>query len=82
MINNVQCINDKPLIGNEIGPPLQIGDFYYVDKITKCSCGLEHYDVGLKSEYNWISCRKCSEKLPNGDQIHWCSPERFENVKL
>lgn len=78
----IKCINNKPLKGNEIGPPLKIDDEYSIVDVYKCNCGLEHYDVGLKSEYNYISCRNinCSEKLPKGDKIHWCSPDRFIKI--
>lgn len=75
---NTKCINDKPLPGNEVGPPLKYGVEYQVVENYKCGCGLDHYNVGLKSEYNWISCRECGEKLPKGDEIHWCSSERFD----
>lgn len=74
----LECINTKPLEGNEIAPPLEEGVFYPIVKTHKCSCGQEHYDVGLKSEYNWVTCYKCKIKLPNGDTIHWCHPSRFK----
>lgn len=74
----LKCINTKPLQGNNISPPLIIKQEYELQATYTCDCGLEHYDVGLKSDYSYVSCRKCREYLPNGDVIHWCAPERFE----
>jgi hypothetical protein len=73
----LECINSKPLIGNEIAPPLTVGEKYELKQVIKCGCGLKHYDVGLKSDYSYVSCRQCSEHLIDGDTIHWCSPDRF-----
>lgn len=77
----LKCIMTKPLQGNEVAPPLTIKEEYKLLNTYICNCGLEHYDVDLKSNYSYVSCRKCSEHLPNGDIIHWCSPERFEYTK-
>lgn len=71
------CINEKPLEENSVGPPLVLGDPYFVKEVYKCECGQEHYDVGLKSIYNWISCYKCKKAIPRGTEIHWCHPSRF-----
>ena len=73
------CINSKPLEGNDVAPPLEEGTHYTIVSTHVCSCGQEHYDVGLKSEYNWVTCYKCKTKLPKGDQIHWCHPSRFSH---
>lgn len=76
------CINDKPLEGNEIAPPVKIGEEYTVETIYACLCGQEHYDVGLKSKHNYIRCHNCKREIPKGDIIHWCHPSRFENKAL
>lgn len=74
----LKCINNKPLEGNDIGPPLVLEQEYEVENVYQCSCGQDHYDVGLVSKYNWVSCYKCNEKIPKGDSIHWCHPNRFK----
>ena len=73
----LKCTDNKPLKGNEIGPPLELHKEYTIVQEYICDCGLQHYDVGLKSQYNYISCRKGGEKLPKGEFIHWCSSDRF-----
>jgi len=82
MINKdmLKCIETKPLKGNEVAPPLTIKQLYELKEVIKCGCGLEHYDVGLKSDYSYVSCRSCSEHLEKGDIIHWCSPDRFIKI--
>lgn len=72
------CINIEPLEGNTIAPPLELNKEYNVIKSYDCKCGQTHYDVGLKSKHNWISCYKCKKEIPQGDIIHWCHPSRFE----
>jgi hypothetical protein len=72
------CIDNKPLKGNEVAPPLTIGKSYTLKDMYQCRCGQKHYDVGLNSKYNWISCYKCTEPIPKGDLIHWCHPSRFK----
>ena len=71
------CKNDKPLEGNDLGPPLELEEEYEAQELYKCSCGQAHINVGLISNYNWISCYNCSSQLPYGDTIHWCHPSRF-----
>ena len=76
------CNNKEPLKGNDIAPPVKVGEEYKANKIYTCPapCGQQHIDVGLKSNYNWVSCHGCGEKLPDGDVIHWSHPSRF-NLK-
>jgi len=74
----LKCLNDKPLKGNDVAPPLKEGEKYSAKNVIKCSCGKEHIDVGLVSDYNYITCYDCSEQLPDGNKIHWCHPSRFE----
>lgn len=73
--------NNKPLKGNDVAPSLIVGGEYPAKQIYVCKCGQDHIDVGLKSKYNWITCYKCREELPDGAKIHWCHPIRFEIVK-
>lgn len=75
--DNITCNNNLPLKGNMIAPPLTIGTDYPVVNVITCDCGSKHIDVGLKSEYNYITCYECKEKLPNSE-IHWCHPSRFD----
>lgn len=74
----VKCINTKPLIGNEVAPPLVLGNSYIVRKVILDKAGNPHLDVGLVSNYNYISSYETKEELPDGDKIHWCHPSRFE----
>jgi len=80
----VTCINDQPLVGNEIGPPVEKGKDYVIQEILKCSCGSEHIDVGIKSTINYIECHECAENLPRAavGEIWWCHPTRFILVKV
>ena len=71
------CQNIERLPGNSIAPELTLNAEYPLIGKTVCSCGKEHYDVGLRSEYNYISCHDCKEQLRDGDKIHWCHPSRF-----
>jgi hypothetical protein len=75
---SLTCYNNLPLSGNEVAPPLKIGQTYPLKQIYTCKCGQEHYDVGLTSNYQWVTCYKCKQPIPKGDQIHWCWPLRFE----
>lgn len=73
------CINIAPLEGNAVAPPLVKGQEYPLVDTYECKCGQVHYNVGLKSKYNWVSCYQCKKEIPKGDSIHWCHPSRFEN---
>lgn len=79
--DTLNCVNSKNLPGNMVAPPLEEGAEYPALKVIACSCGKQHIDVGLKSEYNWVSCYNCKEILPESDQIHYCHPSRFEIKK-
>lgn len=72
------AINNSPLPNNEVAPPLIVGNEYKLVQEFVCICGQNHFDVGLKSRYSFISCYKCGKQLPNGDKIHWCHPTRFQ----
>lgn len=73
----LEAANVQPMPGNEIAPPLILGDAYPFQKEHICGCGEKHFDVGLLSKVNFVTCYKCEEKLPGGDKIHWCHASRF-----
>ena len=77
----VVCINVLPLEGNDIAPLLTNNEVYEVKQQFLCSCGQHHFDVGLISQHNFIRCYKCEQKLPDGDKIHWCHPNRFKDYE-
>lgn len=77
-----RCINIEPLTGNTIAPPLVLGEEYSINTIANDSEGNEHWDVGLVSQYNYITSHETGEELPEGDKIHWCHPSRFEAIEL
>ena len=72
------CKNNAKLPGNDVAPTLNLEEEYGAKDVITCTCGSKHVDVGLKSNYNFISCFECKEPLPDGNQIHWCHPSRFE----
>lgn len=76
--DNLTCRNDSPLPSNNVAPPLKVGESYVAQDVITCSCGSKHVNVGLVSEYNYISCFECKAQLPDGDKIHWCHPSRFD----
>jgi hypothetical protein len=76
----VRCINTKPLPGNEVAPPLHLNEVYVIKNVVRDKKGNPHLDVGLESNYNYISSYETKEELPNGNSIHWCHPSRFELV--
>ncbi len=78
--DKVRVIKTSILPGNEIAPPLTMGEERTVIEVIRDRQGNQHLDVGIKSEVNWVTSYETSEKLPKGDQIHWCHPSRFEKV--
>lgn len=74
----VTAVNIKPLPGNTIAPPLAQGLKYPIRDIVLDKDGNQHIDVGLYSEFNFITSYETKEELPNGDKTHWCHPSRFE----
>jgi hypothetical protein len=74
----VVCKNEKPLTGNEVGPPLALDQEYPVEEVHECSCKQKHLHVGLKSRFTYVRCYNCNEELPEGNVKHWCHPSRFE----
>jgi hypothetical protein len=72
------CIINSRLEGNDTKPDLVLNGQYVVKKEHTCKCGEVHFDVGLKSELNYVTCYKCREVLPDSDHnIHWCHSSRF-----
>ena len=74
----VEVVKVGPLKGNDVAPPLNMGEFYPIKDIVIDSQGNQHLDVGLESAYNWITSFETKQELPNGDKIHWCHPSRFK----
>lgn len=74
--DKIKCVNNSPLEGNNIAPPL-IGKEYTVKEVILDSKGNSHLDVGLKSRYNFITSFETKEELPRGNYVHWCHPSRF-----
>lgn len=82
----VRCINAEPFPGNKVGPPLELDKQYPVKRIyyeevenppDQSDKSYPHYDVGLVSEYNYITSQDTGAELPDGDKVHWCHPSRF-----
>ena len=79
--DEVRAVNIKPYEKNGVAPPLIEQENYTIKSITIDSKNNQHLDVGLVSEYNYISSRETAEELRNGDTIHWCHPSRFIKIK-
>lgn len=77
----VKCINAGPLSQSGIAPPLEEGKEYEVLQTQYDSKGNPHYDVGLTSEYNYITSLETGEQLKDGHKIHWCHPSRFTEIQ-
>lgn len=78
--DKIRVVKVEPLEGNEIAPPLKMGDEHTVGQICEDSKGNQHLDVGLVSSVSFVRSWETKEELPNGDKIHWCHPSRFEHV--
>lgn len=76
----VRCINNAPLKGNEIAPSLIVGEKYTVKQIIFDSAGNQHLDVGIVSEVEYVRSYETKEQLRNGHLYHWCHPSRFESI--
>lgn len=76
----VRAINDAPLSGNTIAPPITIGEQYIVKDICIDSRGNQHLDLGFISAYNFITSWETGEELPNKD-VHWVNPIRVTFIK-
>lgn len=76
------CKNNKPLPGNDVAPPLEVGKEYELKTTFEDKKGNPHYDVGLLSKFNYVSSKETGETLPNSGigGIHWCHPSRFEVI--
>lgn len=74
------CINNKPLEGNDVAPPLEVGKDYPLLNTFVDKKGNPHYDVGLISKHNYVTSFETGETLPNSKigGTHWCHPSRFE----
>lgn len=80
--DDVEIINIDPLPGNTIAPPLKMGEKGKVKNITVDTAGNQHLDLGIISEYNYISSYETDEHLAGGDVIHWVHPSRVKKCKI
>ena len=76
----LKVIKIEPLKGNDVAPPLVLGEIKTIKGIVLDKKGNQHIDVGLESKFNFIRSFETKENLPNGDKIHWCHPSRFEKI--
>lgn len=73
----VKCIKTEPFPGKQVAPPLFKDSEYQIKGIILDKEGNQHLDVGLISQYNYITSIETEEELKDGDVIHWCHPSRF-----
>lgn len=78
--DEILVINDKVLPGNDRSPDISNGQTYKIKSVHICKCGELHIDIGLTSTLNFVTCYKCREELPRGEETHWCHSSRFEYV--
>lgn len=78
---NVVCINDEVLPGNDIGPALKKNAIYQVKDIILDGKKNQHLDIGLPSALNWVTSYETGEILLRSDRVHWCHPSRFEPIE-
>lgn len=74
----VKVINDAPLSGNTVAPPVIIGDEYEIIHIITDKKGNQHLDLGIESKYEFIKSWETDEELPDGNKIHWVHPSRVQ----
>ena len=79
--DKVRAVNVNSFKNTEVAPPLTLQEDYIVRAIVMDRKGYQHLDVGLPSEYNYITSQETGEELRNGDKIHWCNPSRFIKIK-
>lgn len=80
----VECISDQ-VLSTQPGdnkPNVKVGNTYQVIEQCVCECGETHYNVGLKSNLNYVSCHKCNELLPKSGVggVHWAHSSRFKEA--
>lgn len=76
----VKILNDAPLSGNTVAPPVVIGEEHEVKGFIIDERGDQHIDLGLKSQYEYVSNWKTGVPLPDGDKIHWVHPSRLKLI--
>ena len=76
----VEVIKTEPLKGNDIAPPLKMGDKLKIEGIILDKARNQHLDVGIASKHSYITSHETGEELINGHIIHWCHPSRFKLV--
>ena len=77
----VKVVKTEALEGNEIAPPLVLGEKRTIRKIVLDKAGNQHLDVGVPSDVSFVRSFETKEELPDGDIIWWCHPSRFELVE-
>lgn len=75
--DTLTAINNQPLPGNKIAPPLKLAEPYTVKGIIQDSQGNDHIDVGIPSAVEYVRSYETGEELPGGDNIWFCHPSRF-----
>lgn len=77
----LKCVDDAILsVDSEYKPAVKKGESYILKQSCLCGCGQAHFDVGLVSKLNYVSCYKCGRSLPDGDKIHWANSSRFIHI--
>ncbi len=81
----LKVVKIVPFPGMKVAPSLKLGQELPLNQICLDGKGNEHFDVGLRSNYRYITSQETGEELPKGDEdplvIHWCHPSRFELAK-
>lgn len=78
--DEVEIINEEPLTGNTIAPPIKVGEKYKVKNIVLDRLNNQHLDLGLVSKYTYITSWGTREELPDGDTVHWVHPTRVKLI--
>ncbi len=78
--DEVEIINEEPLTGNTIAPPIKVGERYKVKNIVLDRLNNQHLDLGLVSKYTYITSWETREELPDGDTVHWVHPTRVKLI--
>ena len=78
--DEVEIINEEPLTGNTIAPPIKIGERYKIKNIVLDRLNNQHLDLGLVSKYIYITSWETREELPDGDTVHWVHPTRVKLI--
>lgn len=78
--DEVEIINEEPLTGNTVAPPIKVGERHKVKNIVLDRLNNQHLDLGLVSKYTYITSWETREELPDGDTVHWVHPTRVKLI--